>query len=245
MGFYDCRCMITGVSLKGVDAVLVPLQQLGTSFLPICFAIKGNYNRLGSIDGIEEDANTNLVLDYFLDKFQAGEFVIDLDYLSYPDYYPILTVENLLNCFERNLNDGPEMATLNGREILFALICRPVWDALVQLEPFLRQSFGDVFRQQFFAEVFGHLFADIEVTEAIYGGRVDSISSHLCELSAVSNFLVSQGVAWKPSPSSGQDYSDDMREYLEEAKRTFGNSTVILNALKEYELEVSDLLQDY
>lgn len=220
MGFYDCRCMITGVSLKGADAVLVPLQQLGTSFLPICFAIKGNYNRLGSIDGIEEDANTNLVLNYFLDKFQTDEFVINMQYLFYPDYYPILTIENLLNCFECNLNERPEMATLNGQEILFALICRPVWDALDQIEPFLRQSFGDVFMQLFFAEIFGHLFANIEITEAIYGGKVDTVSSHLCELSSVSNFLTSKGVAWKPSPSSGQAYSDDMREFLEEARRT-------------------------
>jgi len=62
MGFYDCRCMATGVSLKGADAALVLLHRAAGEYAPISLAIKGNYNRLGAIDGVDEDANTRLVL---------------------------------------------------------------------------------------------------------------------------------------------------------------------------------------
>ena len=89
MGFYDCRCMVSGVSLKGADAALVLLQQAGEAYRPIALAIVGNYNRLGSIDGIEEDANTKLVLEYFLGKLRSGAFAVDVDYFQGLDCYPI------------------------------------------------------------------------------------------------------------------------------------------------------------
>ena len=81
MGLYDCRCMISGVSLKGADAVLVPLQRPHGDYVPIALAVKGNYNRLGSIDGIEEDANTRLVLGFFQAGLRTGAFAVDEEYL--------------------------------------------------------------------------------------------------------------------------------------------------------------------
>src|SRR5262245_3985750 len=88
MGMYDGRCMVSCVSLKGADAALVLLQQSGDAFHPMELAITGNYNRLGSIDGLE-DANTQLVFDYFQRKLASGEFVVDVDYLSGHEFYPI------------------------------------------------------------------------------------------------------------------------------------------------------------
>jgi hypothetical protein len=55
MGFYDCRCMITRISLRGARAVLVPIILLSQSenrYAPFGLGIKGTYNRLGSIDMI-------------------------------------------------------------------------------------------------------------------------------------------------------------------------------------------------
>src|SRR5258708_5960905 len=128
MGFYDCRCMLTGVSLKGADAALVPLRATGSAFVPLALAIKGNYNRLGSIDGIEEDANTELILRFFLDKLQTGEFVVEGEYLRAHNCYPIRTIEDLLQGFERNINDSASASVLSGQPIVFALVCRTVWD---------------------------------------------------------------------------------------------------------------------
>ena len=58
---YDFRCTVTGISLKGVDAVLVGLQPAGRAYRPITRGIAGAYNRLGSIDGIQEGLNTELM----------------------------------------------------------------------------------------------------------------------------------------------------------------------------------------
>ena len=55
MGFYDTRCMLTGVSLHAIRATVVLVQRPGAAYRPIALGISGQYDRLGSIDGIEED----------------------------------------------------------------------------------------------------------------------------------------------------------------------------------------------
>ena len=57
-------------------------------------------------------------------------------------------------------------------------------------------------------------------------------------------FLTSRGMAWKPADDPGQDYAEDMREYLAEARRGFSDSAMILAALLAYEREVGDLLEE-
>src|SRR5262245_5127252 len=131
MGFYDCRCMVTGVSLKGVDASLVLLNKSADQYRPFALAIRGNYNRLGSIDGIKEDANSRLVLGYFLNALGAGSFTVDEQYLRLCECFPIRTIEQLLQGFERNMNDGPGHAVLDGQSVEFALIVQAVWDGIV------------------------------------------------------------------------------------------------------------------
>ena len=73
MGLYDCRCMISGVSLKNASAMLVLLQESRGALMPIALGIKGSYNRMGTIDGIEQDANTAAILKFFRDLQASGE----------------------------------------------------------------------------------------------------------------------------------------------------------------------------
>ena len=40
MGFYDCRCMLTGLALDG-DATLVMLRRAGDAYRPIALGIAG------------------------------------------------------------------------------------------------------------------------------------------------------------------------------------------------------------
>src|SRR5262245_57016161 len=99
--------MVTGVSLKGIGAVLVGLQPVGRGYRPITLGIAGNYNRYGSIDGIEEDLGTELVLAYFADRVRDGAFVLDPSYVD--DYgKPPHDIECLLAYFERNLSDSSD-----------------------------------------------------------------------------------------------------------------------------------------
>jgi hypothetical protein len=73
--------MVTGVSLKGSDAALVLLLGSADARQPVACAVKGSYNRLGAINGVEEDANSRAILDFFLRKLRSRDFVVDVPYL--------------------------------------------------------------------------------------------------------------------------------------------------------------------
>jgi hypothetical protein len=226
MGFYDCRCMVTGVSLKGSDAALVPLQGRGETWSPIACAIKGKYNRLGCIDGIEEDANTQATLVFFLHKLVSREFVVDVPYLRSHDYYPIRDIERLLAAFERNINDHPGAAVLYGQPVVFALICRSVWDGIAQA----------------FASSASSASAMVLPMD-IYGDNLAPVAAHMHELWAVHDFLLRRKLNWQPAENPAQHYAEEMREFLVAAKRMFTDSPFVLNGLSQYELAVADLLR--
>ncbi|MBN9117691.1 MAG: hypothetical protein J0I06_00720 [Planctomycetes bacterium] len=234
MGFFDARCMVTGVSLKGSEAALVLLQQENEVHYPIALAINGQYDRLGSIDMIDIDENTALVLRYFRDQLGAGAFVVDEESLRLHKAYPIDAIEQLLRGFERNINDGPGYAALNGQPVVFALIAATVWNAIARA----RNPSGDA------AATFRELFKAAPAAQAIYADHLDDVSRKLREFAAVSTFLEQRKLPWKPVAEPGQDYSDDMRQYLTEARTAFHDSEVVLKGLKAYENEVSDLLRD-
>jgi hypothetical protein len=234
MGFYDARCMVSGVSLKGTDAALILLEQAGDAYRPIALAITGNYNRLGCIDGIDEDDNTDLILEYFLAGLRSGEFVA-VEYPQENGFTPIEGIENLLNCFERNINDFPTSAVLGGRPIVFALICRAVWTALARSGPT-----SEAAPEQLFAQ----LFNSVPVAEEMYREKLSGVTRHLRELSAVADFMGRSGLVWRQADDVSQHYREEIRQYLDEARQSFRDSPVILDALKDYQDEVSDLLTD-
>lgn len=231
MGFYDCRCMVTGVSLKGVDTVLIPLQQSANAYIPITLALKGNYNRLGAIDGVQKDANASLILKYFCDRLQDDEFVIHREYLQGFGYYPFRTIENLLSAFERNINDDPEAAVLRGKPVVFALICQVVWDAIARALPVSESTSG----------IYRLLFNDSPIAHGIYSESHASVSEHLRELCAVDSYVSRRGLIWHPDEEPGQHYAEEMLEFLGDAREAFCDSTVVLEALDAYEEEVADL----
>jgi hypothetical protein len=232
MGFYDERCMVTGVSLKGADAALVLLDRDGDAYRPIALAIKGAYNRLGSIDNIDEDENTELVLGYFREKLRCGELVIDT---AEADGDQINDIEHFLGLCERNVTVEADAAVLNGRRVLFALIAHVVWDAIAKAAPAGPRSDSASFR---------HLFPEGGVAGGIYHEHLEDVSTHLKELTGVAKFLADRGIAWRPPDEHSQHYSDEMREYLDAARQTFHDSPVVLGALNRYASEVGDLLDD-
>lgn len=235
MGFYDCRCMVTGISLKGVDAALIPLQVADKGYSPVTLAVKGNYNRYGSLDGIQEDANTALILQFFLRELDLGRFRVEQEYLEEFGHYPIHTIEHLLAGFERNMNDDPNAAMFDGQPVVFALICLNVWEAIVRTALPTKEPAATLFR---------HLFKDSPLAKGVYEGHLEAVSRHIHELSAIANFLDGYGLSWRPAEDPGQHYKEDLRQYLGEARQTFSDSTVVLGALDEYEREVADLLAE-
>jgi hypothetical protein len=236
MGFYDYRCMVTGVSLKGADTALVLLEELDLKPRPIALAITSNYNRLGSIDGIEEDSNTDLVFAYFRARHESGELVVDQAEL---EDHGLDDIEALLALIERNVTVSPNSVLLNGRSIFYALICQHVWKAIVRAHRPKKESNADRFAR---------LFKGVPIAEDIYKGRLTRVKRHLQDLAAVSDFLTGRKLTWKrPNPDNegegSQHYGEEMRQFLEEAKRAFHDCPPVLQALAA-ESEAGDLLDD-
>jgi hypothetical protein len=223
------------VSLKSSEAALVLLQQTEEAYHPIALAITGQYDRLGSIDMIDEDENTELVLTYFGAQRAKGVFVVEEWYQEEREYFPFETIELLLRCFERTMNDPPEAALLDGRPVVFALVAATVWNAIVRAAP---KPSGDD------RATFDRLFKGVPVANEIYSERLEDVTLQLRELAAVSDFLAARTLPWTPATDLGQHYGDDMRQFLAEARATFQDSAVVLNGLKAYEHQVSDLLGD-
>ncbi|HEY3503369.1 MAG TPA: hypothetical protein VGN37_11375 [Actinocatenispora sp.] len=88
MGFYDTRCMVTGLNLRVMDAALVPLVPDGHRYVPVTLAPHGAENGYGVVDGVEDDANSALVFGYFLDRMRDGR--ARRDYADVPLLGPVL-----------------------------------------------------------------------------------------------------------------------------------------------------------
>jgi hypothetical protein len=234
MGFYDYRCMITGVSLLGADTALVLLQRTTAGHQPISLAIKGNYDRFGAIDGIDQDANTDLVLQYFHDKFERGEFVLNQVFLKNVDDY-FEDIEGLLKVFERCVTEWDQLANLNGQTIQYALICREVWDAIVRPATPPRESDASLFQS---------LFQNSPVAKDIYSDSLPEVSVPLKELAAIQDFMTSRSLTWQIPEDAHQHWEEEIQEYLDEARQTFHDAPSVLAGLDAYEEAIADLLEE-
>lgn len=240
MGFYDLRCAVTGISLRGTDAVAVGLMAAEDAYRPVTLGITGCYNRLGSIDGIEEDLNTDLVFAYFSRSARSGDFVMDAEYAdAYGD--PPRDIEALLGYFERNVSDSSEecpAATLSGRRVFSALVARPVWNALADA---FAPAGGTP--ETWYGEVFG----DAPEPEETYRGRHAELVPHIRALTAVNRFLGARGTGWSlpdDGETGGQHFGSEMREFLDAARACFQNVPSVLGALDAYAGGVGELLED-
>ncbi len=72
VGFYDCTCMLTGVSVDHVGATAVILRRTAAGYEPVTLGIGGEYNGYGTIWSIDEGRNTELVYDFFATQSRTG-----------------------------------------------------------------------------------------------------------------------------------------------------------------------------
>jgi hypothetical protein len=234
MGFYDSRCMVTGISLWAQEAVLVLLDpsEDGTH-RPISLGVRGSSNRFGSIDFIKASPNVSQLAAFLRKKFESGE----LDGLE-ERYQPKLKdagedLERFFQAFERNMNEG-DSNTLAGRRLAFALVSVPVWDGLVE-----RASIEEP------AEIlFPRLFGESATAREIYRD-LSSVRGPIEAQYAVHQYLESRGMEWTPSPSVGdQHFSEEVLGYLAAARQRFADSTLMLEILSEYAEDIELELED-
>lgn len=227
MGLFDACCMLTGVSLKGADAAAVAIESVGENFRPMTLAVFGHYNRVGTVDGVKNDANTKLIMKYFEKKLDSGEFE--------SEEYGAGHIELLLESFERNINDGPCYALLNELPVYASLISKAVWKAIANSVPPISDSPDECYDQ---------IFPEGSIGREIYGGKRGNIGTQLREFSSILNFMTEQKMVWKVTEGGGQDYAESMRQALKKARNKFQAVPAILDGLRDYEIEVADLLVD-
>lgn len=235
MGFFDYRCSLTGVSLKTCDAVFLPLNNVNGEYKPLTLGIKGCYDRLGTIDGIKEDKNTNSILKFFQQAHDTGALVFNKLTLKGLYCYPIKNIEDLLRCFERNIADAPKPAELDGVPIQYALIEKQTWEFLVEHST-LAEEAPEVMWES--------LFPASSVARRIYKKRESEVLPQLRELYRVSLEMKAHGIEWKPVDDLGQHFGEEMTEFLKEAKARFKDAPLFLGALAPYEKDVNEFLAE-
>jgi hypothetical protein len=270
MGFYDCRCMLTGVSLRGARAALVPLLPLprapqggrpddtARDYAPVALAVKGDYDRLGSVDGVEEDDNSRLILRFFAGRVDSGEFAVDEEYLGAQEIldgrgtrvpaYPFLAIEHLLHAFERNINDHPAAARWHDRPVVFALFSRAVWDAVARAgsgEAVAGNEPEPAAPSDLLRRLFGASDETLALAGGIYGGEgLALVAGHLREMAALADLIAGRGLDWRPAGDMRQHYCEEMQQFLDEARRAFADCPAVRAGLDAYEREVGDLIAD-
>ncbi|MFF2554784.1 hypothetical protein ACFVUS_27535 [Nocardia sp. NPDC058058] len=239
MGFYDCNCMVTGVSLKPVDATAVVLHRRGAEYRPIALGITGTYDRLGGIDGVEEDLNTDLIVRYFVEQHRVGRFFAENQVNDAEEFGADVDIEGLLQLIERThlsfVDDFyPASTVLDGDAIAFALIAQPVWDTIANSASASNQS-----PQQQFQGVFGQSSTAAE----IYADQLPELTLPLHQLTAINDFITAHGLRWAPPSEPDQRYPGDygsqhfeeVKQFLNQAKHDYREDPVALTGLAAYE----------
>ncbi|WP_019927861.1 hypothetical protein [Nocardia sp. BMG111209] len=238
MGYYDSNCLVTGVSLRPVDATLVVLQRVPGGYRPITLGMTGTHDRAGAIDGIEEDLNTELVVRYFRDRQRDGRF-------EAPEWDCGDTdVDVLIACISRTCGavafpdfpaGFPVLTALDGAMIVPALIARPIWDALTRSAARADESV---------AQQFDRIFGPGSPAGEIYRERLTDLEKPIRELAAVTDYLSANGLPWAPPPEPAQRYptvgygaihtGGDVRDYLRRARRDHADIPDVHAALVDY-----------
>ncbi|QIS14321.1 hypothetical protein [Nocardia arthritidis] len=245
MGFYDYRCMISGVSLKGADAVAVAVHPAENGYRPLSLGVTGQYDRFGSVDGVLEDRGTEVLAEYFLARLRDGRFAVDPSWIGLSRTNERLHIEDLFQSFERNYGAletvDAAVATLDGTPIFLALIARAVWDAFAESDA---EAAEDDLTQ---------VFRSSPIATEIYGPHRADLAPQLRRLRTVDEFLTANGLHWAPECDPNQRYaekpgtqhfSDDLRGFLEQAELDYAEVPVMRRALAAYAESIRDLLDD-
>ncbi|WP_342314784.1 hypothetical protein LIX17_25435 (plasmid) [Mycobacterium avium subsp. hominissuis] len=243
MGFYDAACLISGVSLSGVEATAVLLQRADDGrYHPIALGIHGTYDGFGCIDGVATDANTAALTAFFSHAYRQGRFIAhDHTHRGDPDWFdPDIAIESLLYLVERtttcaDLYGGlyPPCTVLDGHPVVFTLIAQPVWDALCRGRRIPREELVEV--------AFG---AGAVVATEIYDRRLNHLVEPLEQLAAVSDFIRAEpALQWAPPGErlqryprgvGGQFNAEQIRHFVEVARDDYRHDERMQRALDEY-----------
>ncbi|RJO74783.1 hypothetical protein D5S18_15140 [Nocardia panacis] len=256
MGFYDYRCMISGVSLRGAQAVAVALRPVQNGYRPLSLGVIGQYDRYGCVDGVLADHGTEVLADYFLARLRDGRFAVRAEWTGFTRATERLHIEELFQCFERNydaLDDrSAAVATFDGEPVFLALIAHAIWDAFADSDINTGDGAIDTAESHATPNDLAALLTDSPTAE-IYGPHATTLAPQLRHLLAVDQFLAATTLRWSPQSDQTQRYaespgtqhfSDDMRRLLTQAESDYADTPHLRAALKTYADSIHDLLDD-
>jgi len=213
-------------------------------YSPISLGIHGTYDGFGSVDGVPLDLNTTLLTRFFSEAYRAGRFQAeDQTRSDNPKWFdPDIDIESLLYLVERTVSCSdlydhqmpwPPSTVLDGDPVVFAMIAQPVWDAIAAQDHSPRMSLTT-----------SAVGPGADVAADIYGEHLDQLVEPLRQFAAVSDFIATRPLLrWAPPNEplqrfphgSGHQFStEDIRRFIDEARREYRGVTAIQTALDDY-----------
>ncbi len=215
MGHYDFRCPISGLSLRGSDAVHIALVAVTPErWAPLSLPIRGSYDRLGSIDFITPDGLSALFVAGFARMVKAGRVLAPsarAEFAAFghaPELEPLL---KLFACVNTASIWSPSPFTLDGRQLRQMLIQADIFEALAPELP-TRAPGYEALEQQLHGAPIDPLAREI-FEELIIGDDILRLQASvaLTRLAALDAWLAAHDRTWAPGTTTGQyDTSIDL-----------------------------------
>lgn len=248
MGHYDFRCPISGLSLRGSDAVHIAVVTVTPErWAPLSLPIRGSYDRLGSIDFITPDGVTALFVDGFARVVKAGRVLAPSARDEFAAFSRAPGLEALLKLFAYTNTASiwsPASFTLDGRKVRQMLIQADVFEALAPEVP-TRAPGYEALEQQLLGAPIDPLAREM-FEELIIGDDILRLQASvaLTRLTALDAWLAARDRTWAPGNETGQfDTSIDLEFALAARSNLAAHPAlvrVIDGVLAELEREVEE-----
>jgi hypothetical protein len=226
MGFYDYRCMITRVSLLGVEAALFVLRRSGDRFVPVSLPLLGSYDRLGAVDAIHDDFTSRRLPGAFNELLRSGALIIDWKRIhEAPE--PLQNAEAVAHLLDRNHVHGGTAITCEGAQISYALVSAHVTRGL-----FSTAASRSLLPHGSISGV----VSELEPARTLYAASSATLIGFesVVGLLGMNAWLLEQGLLWEPPRDFGQHGDEEVHQYLAEASERFHGDMTIQAALRGY-----------
>jgi hypothetical protein len=225
MGFYDYRCLASGVSLKGQPTAFVILEQGGDTFVPCSVPVVGAYDRLGAIDNVIADENSARLLRAFqATTAQIARIdweAIDLEPL------PLSRFDDLARAFDRALIDGVSAIECDGTVLSYSLLHRDVLQTIVSDAVATDADDTTTLLQR----VIGTAAFPTRVYGAAAAANDVILRRELAELLQLNTWLAVHGIPWAPPSDPEQHFGSDTERFVREAEQRFANDPRLVATL--------------
>jgi hypothetical protein len=238
MGFYDVVCGISEVSLLGQEADLILVRETKKGWRPVGLAVRGTYNRLGSID--VSDSSWTKTYWSGVQKLLASK-KLELDEEAED-------LEEFFACVERTAI-GENCVRFEGEALGFMLIQADVCDALIETaeeEGTQASDLEDLPVEDLVARAFQGVEPGPSLVKVLTANRnvAGKAKDELVRLLQIQAWMAKHKATWGVSDEAGQHGGEEIEESLAKAKKHFAKAPLLLAAVERCRENVADLIED-